>query len=390
MAEKYYFLEVNTRIQVEHPITEEVVGIDIVALQLYVAAGGKLSKLPELQRIDQHGHAIEVRLCAEDPFNNFLPSTGTLQLFRTASEVLNSRIQGVRYELGVGSGSEVSVYFDSLISKIIVWSHDRSSAIRKMIHLLRHTVCLGVTTNQMFLQRALSLPAFQKIDYTTAFIDLNKDQLLDRQSYKDTMEHLAMVATTIHRRMQKESNSSKGSSFNSIPSSFRNQRKDNTALVINHLSCEFGDFGRSQSINIMVASSNSGQYQAWKIPTDGVPTAAEKAAFFNSSGGGLVNRYYSALNADKMKTIQELRTLTWSCHERHGCFSGEIRISTEGKALSYIFATKAQPGFKKTVHIHCPATGDSVKYDLLDKLSWAGKLDERSKGSLENGKASVY
>ncbi|KAH7368447.1 carbamoyl-phosphate synthase L chain, ATP binding domain-containing protein, partial [Plectosphaerella cucumerina] len=149
---KFYFLEVNTRIQVEHPITEEVVGVDIVALQIFVAAGGKLASLPELKTIRQQGHAVEVRLCAENPFNDFLPCTGTMSVFELPKES-ETGWKHLRFETGIQSGSKISVHFDSMICKIIAWAPTRGEAVSKIIFALKQTTCLGVITNQIFLQR---------------------------------------------------------------------------------------------------------------------------------------------------------------------------------------------------------------------------------------------
>ena len=101
---EFYFLEVNTRIQVEHPITEETTGVDLVALQLYVASAGRLDLIPQLQSIKPTGHAIECRLCAEDAFSNFSPATGKILKWSTALETISNRLEGVRYESGVETG----------------------------------------------------------------------------------------------------------------------------------------------------------------------------------------------------------------------------------------------------------------------------------------------
>ena len=102
----------------EHPITEEVTSVDLVSLQIYVAAGGKLSDLPYLRDIEQQGHSIEVRLVAEQPFRDFRPSSGPIEFFKTCHEVTGSAIPHVRYESGIESGSAISIYHDSLILKI--------------------------------------------------------------------------------------------------------------------------------------------------------------------------------------------------------------------------------------------------------------------------------
>jgi acetyl/propionyl-CoA carboxylase alpha subunit len=122
---KYYFLEVNTRIQVEHPITEEVVGLDIVAMQIYIAGGGRLDDLGYFNdgMAPQVGHAIECRLCAEDPSRDFMPDLGTIVRWTPATNILPaSEIDHVRFETGIKTGSEISINFDSLVAKIVVWA----------------------------------------------------------------------------------------------------------------------------------------------------------------------------------------------------------------------------------------------------------------------------
>jgi acetyl/propionyl-CoA carboxylase alpha subunit len=160
----FYFLEMNTRLQVEHPITELVVGVDLVKWQLRVAAG---ELLPRQQAdLSQRGHAIECRLYAEDPSNNFLPSTG--QIVQRVEPVG----PGVRVDSGITSGDEVTVHYDPLLAKLITYGEDRPEAIRKMDWALRHYVILGeVTTNIAFLRDVLGHAAFQRGEITTDFIE---------------------------------------------------------------------------------------------------------------------------------------------------------------------------------------------------------------------------
>ncbi|KAK4539248.1 hypothetical protein LTR36_000854 [Oleoguttula mirabilis] len=174
---RFYFLEVNTRLQVEHPITEEVTRIDIVALQLFVAAGGKLATLSPLDKVPQRGHAIECRLCAEDPQQNFYPQHGTIRLWKPA-ELASSQHSSVRFESAVETGSAVSIHFDSMVAKVIVWAPTRAMAIQRMVAVLAHTVCAGVRTNQLFLQSCLLHSGFRDPAYTTSFIPQNLSSLL--------------------------------------------------------------------------------------------------------------------------------------------------------------------------------------------------------------------
>ena len=160
----FYFLEMNTRLQVEHPITELVTGIDLGKLQLRVAAG---ERLPFTQaELSQRGHAIECRIYAEDPANGFLPAIGKVLL---AVEPVGP---GVRVDAGVTTGDEVTLHYDPMIAKLIVLGENRGDAIGKMQWALRHYVVLGdVITNISFLRDVLAHPRFAAGDTTTDFVD---------------------------------------------------------------------------------------------------------------------------------------------------------------------------------------------------------------------------
>jgi acetyl/propionyl-CoA carboxylase alpha subunit len=159
----FYFLEMNTRLQVEHPITELVVGLDLVQWQLRVAAG---QAFPFAQAdLAQHGHAIECRLYAEDPARGFLPDTG--QILR----LIEPRGPGIRFDAGVSTGSQVSHFYDPLLAKLIVHAEDRPAAIRRMQAALRQLVLHGVTTNIDFLQAVLAHPDFETGAVTTNWVE---------------------------------------------------------------------------------------------------------------------------------------------------------------------------------------------------------------------------
>jgi acetyl-CoA carboxylase biotin carboxylase subunit len=160
---QFYFLEMNTRLQVEHPITELATGIDLAQWQIRIAAGEQLPF--DQEDLRQQGHAIECRLYAEDPANNFLPATGKLLRF------IEPRGPGVRVDSGVTSGDEISIHYDPLIAKLIVQAEDRPSAIRKMHAALRETVLLGVITNWQFLQDVLAHPDFEAGNADTTWIE---------------------------------------------------------------------------------------------------------------------------------------------------------------------------------------------------------------------------
>ena len=169
-GESYYFLEVNPRLQVEHPVTEMVTGVDIVEMMLRVAAG---EGLPLAQSdIRCNGHAVEARLCAEDPANNFLPCSGELAYVAFPAD-------GVRVETGVESGSAVTPYYDSMLAKLIAHAETRDKALDRLDRALDETSIFGVTTNQAFLKRLIDLPATRNATFHTRLIDEHLLELVD-------------------------------------------------------------------------------------------------------------------------------------------------------------------------------------------------------------------
>ncbi|QIM51853.1 acetyl-CoA carboxylase biotin carboxylase subunit [Hydrogenophaga crocea] len=168
----FYFLEMNTRLQVEHPVTECITGLDLVELMIRVAAG---EKLPLAQAdVKREGWAIECRINAEDPFRNFLPSTGRLVRFiappQTMWQADTQHLQGVRVDTGVQDGGEIPMYYDSMIAKLIVHGKDRNDAIAKMREALNGFVIRGVQSNIPFQAALLAHPKFVKGDFNTGFI----------------------------------------------------------------------------------------------------------------------------------------------------------------------------------------------------------------------------
>ncbi|WP_166254378.1 acetyl/propionyl/methylcrotonyl-CoA carboxylase subunit alpha [Marinobacter salicampi] len=159
----FYFLEMNTRLQVEHPVTELVTGQDLVAWQLNVAEGRPLPLSQEEVRLD--GHAIEVRLYAEDPANGFLPQTGLLHCFEPAP------VPGVRYDTGVRSGDIVTSHYDPMLAKVVAWGPTRDDARRRLLRALEDTLIAGVITNRHFLSRIIAHEAFGAGEATTAFLE---------------------------------------------------------------------------------------------------------------------------------------------------------------------------------------------------------------------------
>jgi acetyl/propionyl-CoA carboxylase alpha subunit len=187
-AQEFFFLEMNTRLQVEHPVTEMVTGLDLVAWQLAVAQG---EPLPLAQNeIERSGHAIEVRLYAEDPARDFLPSTGTL----AAWDVCGSDEGWLRVDSGFEQGQVVSPYYDPMLAKVVAHDDDRDAAAAGLSSYLRNVAIVGVTTNQVALAEILASDAFLAGDTTTAFLDEHPG-LLDGEVPPEVRRlHLAVAA----------------------------------------------------------------------------------------------------------------------------------------------------------------------------------------------------
>ncbi|MEI7926816.1 MAG: biotin carboxylase N-terminal domain-containing protein, partial [Chloroflexota bacterium] len=203
---RFYFLEMNTRLQVEHPVTELVTGLDLVAMQIRVAEGAPLPPVALAPSIN--GHAVEVRLCAEDPAGGYLPQTGRLARF----EVPN--LDNVRVDTGVESGSEVSPYYDSMIAKVVAWGVTREEAARTLAQALAGSRLHGVTTNRDQLLQVLRHPEFLAGNIDTGFLERNPCTTRNTDGYR-----LAAVAAAL---VEQAANRAGASVLASTPSGWRN------------------------------------------------------------------------------------------------------------------------------------------------------------------------
>jgi acetyl-CoA carboxylase biotin carboxylase subunit len=183
---RFYFLEMNTRLQVEHPVTEAVTGIDLVRAQLEVAAGHPLRWTQD--DVAVRGHAIECRVYAEDPAHDFLPQAGTIDVYREPGG------PGVRVDSGVTGGSEISVHYDPMVAKVIAWADSRQAASARARIALREFVVLGLQTNIAFLIDVLESPAFTEGRIHTAFLDSGEHRVEPR-----ALPPAALAAAVFHR-----------------------------------------------------------------------------------------------------------------------------------------------------------------------------------------------
>ena len=190
-AMKFFFMEMNTRLQVEHPVTEAITGLDLVEWQLRVAAG---QPLPLRQnQILRHGHAIEARICAENPEHQFLPSTGSLQVYRKP-EAAQFRVAPVRFDDGVREGDSIGPYYDSMIAKLIVHGDDRQQALARLDAALAQTRIVGLNTNVQFLRRLLATASFRNAHLDTALIQREHDTLFQPDALLHRMAWVAASA----------------------------------------------------------------------------------------------------------------------------------------------------------------------------------------------------
>jgi propionyl-CoA carboxylase alpha chain len=201
--QSFYFLEMNTRLQVEHPVTEAITGLDLVELMIRVAAG---EKLPLAQQdVKREGWAIECRINAEDPFRNFLPSTGRLVRFQPPKETMfaadTEHLHGVRVDTGVYDGGEIPMFYDSMIAKLIVHGRDRAQAIAMMREALNGFVIRGISSNIPFQAALLAHPKFVGGDFNTGFIAEHYGRGFHAEDVPhDDPDFLIALAAYMHRR----------------------------------------------------------------------------------------------------------------------------------------------------------------------------------------------
>jgi acetyl-CoA carboxylase biotin carboxylase subunit len=210
-SKNFYFLEMNTRLQVEHPITEMVTGLDLVKEQIRIAAGEVLSVRQDEVRL--RGHAIECRIYAEDPFNNFMPSPGRIRALRTPGG------PGLRIESAIYEGCDVPIHYDPLISKLVAWGRDRGEAIERMRRALAEYIVLGVKTNISFHRKVLDLSEFVTSQINTEFLEswLAKGLVPENGAFAD----IALIAGALYLHTRKRPNPSTIAQGGQVDSSWK-------------------------------------------------------------------------------------------------------------------------------------------------------------------------
>ena len=277
--DSFYFMEMNTRLQVEHPVTEMITREDLVHWQLTIAEGKPLPK--QQNELTLTGHAFEARIYAEDPNNEFLPSTGTLRLLRTPKEN-----DVVRVDTGVVEGDEVSVFYDPMIAKLVVWGENREIALKRLISALGDYYIDGVSTNIDFLKRVATHPAFVAAELTTTFVEKHHDSLFSATSNDaasdDTQVNIPVMAL-LSLLNRKVSRSDKTPSVWSTAGGWRANANHTETLA---LLCN------QEEVHVGVRHQRHGTEDAWEL-TVGDNSYNVKGKLVDSALHATINGYKS-------------------------------------------------------------------------------------------------
>ncbi|NVJ98234.1 MAG: acetyl/propionyl/methylcrotonyl-CoA carboxylase subunit alpha [Alphaproteobacteria bacterium] len=297
----FYFMEMNTRLQVEHPVTEMITGQDLVEWQIRVAEGQSLPLSQDEIEVLADGHAVEVRLYAEDPFNNFAPSIGRISLFDPFADTGPTG----RIDAGVQAGDEVSIHYDPMIGKLIAWGEDRDRAIDALADLVSNTPVAGLTTNRDFLLRALTHPEFRAGDVHTGFIEAHEETLLAKPVTSATDYARAAVAIIAARDVRPHDSDPWSVSDNfrlNLPSSEQLWFDgDDGEVVTAHVSLN------GQTIAVTVGDTALNAKCAHLV--DGILTYGEN---------GLRKRLFAEISPSLVTLVSHDNTLTLQRHARDG------------------------------------------------------------------------
>ncbi|VTU31906.1 Acetyl-/propionyl-coenzyme A carboxylase alpha chain [Variovorax sp. RA8] len=343
---RFYFMEMNTRLQVEHPVTEAITGLDLVELQLRIAAGEPLPLTQAQVRFE--GHAIELRLCAEDADQGCMPQSGTLALWQPP--------EGVRTEHALRAGAEVTPWYDSMIAKLIGQGRTREEARRRLLHGLEELVALGVRTNQVFLGRCLAHPVFVAGEATTAFIAQHADALLAPDEEMN-LHAAAVAAVLLHESADGRARRPAGRALRhslAVPLRFEvdGRRHEGELQLRNHQRFEVELDGRSIALALLRLDGDRA-----RLVCDGVMDSA----VFHREGTRLLLHYRG-----RPFVIDDLARAA-GVRAGEGSGDGKLRASMNGRVVAVLVAVgdrveEGQPMVTleamKMEHIHAaPAAG---------------------------------
>jgi acetyl/propionyl-CoA carboxylase alpha subunit len=407
----FYFLEVNARLQVEHPITEECTGLDLVSLQIYVASGGELSKVPQLNTIPQTGNAIECRLCAEDPIRDFAPQHGLVRFWEPATP---DHPRDVRFETAIETGTRVSIFFDSMIAKIVVWAPTRDLAIKKMVRTLSETACIGLSTNQCFLQACLMHEKFHSVDYTTAFIPSNLDRLLENPHLKYfglSLQEFSAIPSMFIRELKSQSKLEQSRKvFGSIRRGSRNQTLDRVNVpwdIVTRYDSKAGSTVESTVCRWLqesqIPSSDGLRVQVAPMPPpktrveDAEANGPEEATIAYNTLSAALRR--GALPASKQLDLQlhELRFFSAGLDTAHTWKVGCLRLSASGQKYAVTLVSvddralhfESDMGTPNKILAHIPALGAPFEFHCYSPLSYYESLRASASGRREASSKTI-
>ncbi|CAG9988736.1 unnamed protein product [Clonostachys byssicola] len=407
----FYFLEVNARLQVEHPITEECTGLDLVSLQIYVASGGVLGNLPQLKTIPQTGHAIECRLCAEDPIRDFAPQHGLVRFWEPANPDIP---RDVRFETAIETGTRVSIFFDSMIAKIVVWAPTRDLAINKIVRTLSETACIGPSTNQCFLQACLMHEKFHSVDYTTAFIPSNLERLLENPHLKNfglSLQELSAIPSMFIRELRSQSGLKQSRKvFGSIRSGFRNQTMDRVNvpwdIVTRH------DAKAGSTVDPIVCrwlqESQSPPSDGFRVQVAPMPRPKTRAEAAEANGPEEATITYNTLSTalrrgplpdSKQLDLQphELRLFSAVLNTPNSWKVGRLGLSVSGQKYTVTLVSvddrvlhlESDMGTPSKVLAHVPALGAPFEFHCYSPLSYFESLRASAGGEREASSKTI-
>jgi geranyl-CoA carboxylase alpha subunit len=357
---QFYFLEMNTRLQVEHPVTELVYGVDLVEWQLRVAQGEKLPLTQEEVLARRKGWAIEVRLCAEDPAQDYLPQTGTVLRWRAGDgkggQVSNlSPFSGpVRVDTCLRDGVEISPFYDSMQAKVIAWGEDREVARTRLVHALDDTLLLGVTSNRDFLLDVLCTEAFAAGDFSTAFVGTHFPQERLRAG-RPSARQLALAAVALYqdeaRRLLAGANLTDDylgwHNSHETPAEFKLRWRDTEHLldVLVHDGHLFTAEAGSDKVTIDVVNCHPGPFDSLPL-AQGRLREGSRCGSFDYVADGTRGRAHYARQGDQVFVCADGRTFgftdrTYAAAEAGAAGAdGRITAHSDGK----IVAVNVRPG----------------------------------------------
>lgn len=367
----FFFMEMNTRLQVEHPVTEMITGVDLVEWQIRIAAGEPLPMTQDDLTVD--GHAVEVRLYAENPARNFLPQTGRLDHLVFPPESAN-----VRVDTGVRSGDEVSMFYDPMIAKIVTWDQDRNTAMRRMSGALAATEVVGVVTNRAFLAAIAAHPAFLAAELETGFIET---YIADLTPDLGPASPLVLAAAALGELLELErASQSDAASPWSARDGWRLNGQGDSLL-------RFWDGDAIIEFNVGYEGSGF----VFDLPSGPVRASGALAAAAPGDEGG-AGRLYAVIDGMRIAA-----TIIRRKAERHVILHGQSHVLVVADPFEDAVAgglggtlTAPMPGRVTAVHV---AAGDSVKLGqalvALEAMKMEHTISAPSKGVVEDVRYAV-